>query len=161
MDHHAVDDLRRRQHQETVEAEVPFTGATAPPGLLAADDNGAVVHTHLGCVVPHPLWDVPPGLLCQLLQFRLGQGGKFRCLLLLPLQLLLMLPDPLPVLLHKILDLSVRGPKGRTDHQSLRPELQAQGLPPAADQAVQPPEETGESFRAPRLLAPGNIPISP
>ncbi len=44
MDHHAVDDLRRRQHQETIEAEVPFTGTAAPPGLLTADGDGAVVH---------------------------------------------------------------------------------------------------------------------
>ena len=37
MDHHAVDDLRRRQHQETIEAEVPFAGTSAPPGFLTAD----------------------------------------------------------------------------------------------------------------------------
>ena len=136
MDHHAVDDLRRRQHQETIEAEVPPAGAAAPPGLLTADGNSAIVHPHFGGVVPHPLRDVPPSLLRQSLQLRLGQRGKFRRLLLLPLQLFLVLSDPLPVLPHKIFDLPVCGPEGRTDNQPLWPELQPQGLSPAADQFV-------------------------
>ena len=136
MDHHAVDDLRRRQHQETIEAEVPFTGAAAPPGLLTADGDEAVVHPHLGRIVPHPLRDIPPGPLRQRFQLCLSQGGTFRRLLFLPLQLLLVLSDPLPVLLHKRFDLSVCSPEGRPDDQPLRPELQPQGPPPAADQLV-------------------------
>ena len=136
MDHHAVDNLRRRQHQETIEAEVPFAGTAAPPGFLTADGDRAVVYPHLGRVVPHPLREIPSGPFRQLLQLCLGQGGKFRCLSFLPLQLLLVLSDPLAVLLHKIFDLSVRGPEGRPDNQPLRPEFQPQGLPLAADQFI-------------------------
>ena len=65
MDHHAVDDLRRRQHQEAVKAKVPFTGTAAPPGLLAADSDRAVLYSHFGSIVPHPLRDVPAFALCQ------------------------------------------------------------------------------------------------
>ena len=154
MDHHAVDDLRRRQHQEAIEAEVPFTGTAAPPGLLTADGDVAVVHPHLGRVVPHPLRDIPPGPLRQLLQLRLGQGGKFRRLLFLPLQLLLVLLDPLAVPLHKIFDLSVRGPEGRPDDQSLRPEFQPQALPSAADQFVRDLFHIASCLRAHNNILP-------
>lgn len=136
MDHHAVDDLRRRQHQEAVEAEIPFAGTAAPPGLLAADGDRAIVHPHLGSVVLHPLRYVLAGTLRQLFQLHLGQGGKLRCLPLLPLQLLPVLPDPLPVLLHKIFDLPVCSPERCPDNQPLRPQFQPQSLPPAADQLI-------------------------
>ena len=96
--HHAVDDLRRRQHQETIEAEVPFAGTAAPPGLLTADGDGAVDYPHLGRVVPHPLRDIPPGPLRQFLQLRPGQWGNRRRLPLLPFQLFLVLSDPLAAL---------------------------------------------------------------
>ena len=136
MDHHAVDDLRRHQHQETIETEIPLAGTAAPPGLLTADGDRAVVHTHPRRVVLHPLRNVSLGLLRQFLQLRPVQGRKCRCLPLLLIQPLLVLSDPLPVSLHKIFYLSVRSPKGRTDNQSLRPEFQTKGLPLAADQFV-------------------------
>ena len=42
MDHHIIEDRRRRQHEPPVEGERSFGAAASPPGLLAADGNAAV-----------------------------------------------------------------------------------------------------------------------
>ena len=77
MNYHIVLNFFRSQHQQTVEIQVPFGRAAAPPGLLAADGNFSRIHAHLPGVLPDERRELFRRLPCQMLKIRPGQRCGF------------------------------------------------------------------------------------
>ena len=105
--HHAVYDLRRRQHQETVKVQISSCTAASPAGLLLPYGDLSVGYADYGSIVSYPLRDVLFGFFHQFIDLIFGQGSLQR----LPFGLLHFgdaLFDPVFMAVHKGVYLSDR-----------------------------------------------------
>ena len=134
MDHHIVQDLLRRQHQQAVEVQISPAGAAAPAGLLAADGDIAEGDTHRSRVTVQLFRQTPAHLFRQGQNFFFTQGG------LLPLGVFrqYLSPvglDPLGFFLQKGLDFPLGHPQWGPDLQiSFLRNANGEGFSPGTDQ---------------------------
>ena len=130
--HDAVDHLRRRQHQEAVEIQIPPGAAAAPSGPLVSDGDPSVGHADNGGVMRCARRNDPPRLLRQgaeLVRGELFDRGP-------PADPLLVFPDPGLPASYRCFDLGVRGKTGRPYGQTLGAQLQRDRFPVGADDFV-------------------------
>ena len=136
VDHHAVDDLRRTEHQQAVEIQIPFGGAAAPAAFLVADGDVPVGHPHQRCEIPHSLRDEDQRLIRQLMYFFHGQPGFVRQALPAGLGPVHIAFDFVAVLLHEGRDFFICAAKRRADQHPVRRDLRRERLSAAADDRV-------------------------
>ena len=71
-----VDDLRRGQHEETVEIEIPLRAAASPAGPLMADRDASIGDANALRVHRYTWRDVLRRLMAELPQFLVRQRGQ-------------------------------------------------------------------------------------
>ena len=71
-----IDDLRRRQHEETVEIKIPLRAAASPAGPLMADRDASTGDADALRVHRYPWRDVLRRLLAELPQLLVRQRGQ-------------------------------------------------------------------------------------
>jgi hypothetical protein len=69
MHHHAVDDFRRREHQQAVEVQVAFRAAASPPCFLGTDGDSAGLYAEQRRVIRDALRNVCAGTFRQFFDF--------------------------------------------------------------------------------------------
>ena len=133
VDHHIVPYLRRGKHQQAVEIQVARPGAAAPAGLLGPDTDPPEADPHQGGKMGSPPGKILPGLLLQRRQLLFGQGRLGGAAFVFAQSGV----EPDFFGGHKIPDSPFRQPPG-CPHQNtaVRPDLQGQGLPGAADEGI-------------------------
>ena len=77
VDDHVSLNLRRGQHQQTVEVQISNGRAAAPSGLLTPDGDFSKIHAHLPGVLPDKRRELFRRLPCQMLKIRPGQRRGF------------------------------------------------------------------------------------
>ena len=131
VDDDVIPDLRRCQHQQAVEIEIPRLGAAAPAGFLGPDGDAFKADPHLGCPEAYPAGKILFGLLLQLCQLPGSQRGQGAFVFL-------KLPSK-PGFLgsHKIPD-GLLGQAAGCPHRNgaVGPDFQGKGLPGAADEGI-------------------------
>lgn len=71
-----VDDLRRRQHEETVEIEIPLRAAASPSGPLMPDRDTSIGDTDALCVHRYTRRDVLRRLMAEPPKLLVRQRGQ-------------------------------------------------------------------------------------
>ena len=114
VDDHIVQHLRRREHQQAVKIQIALAAAASPQGVLTADGDSAVGHTHQRGKIGDPFRYCLPRLPGKHLQLLIRKHGKPRR----SSPLFQMLFNPVGFAFHEPANIRIGHPLGAS-HQHL------------------------------------------